>query len=409
MELQRILAKDSRSAMEQVHSKYGKDALVVSNKRARNKTELIVAVDVEYDTNAVLSELKTESSSPPGDHTRVSVGFDQIMEESVFKTSPSNRTTHPESLPYVSKSDLKFNSSFDNVGDEREQLHAREIVDLVKQELAVMRRELALSGQLEAMGPHSVVSDAMHPLVKALNDSGMSISLQTMMIDLIKDEKTFEDAIENIGSVLGSNIATIDILDDMSGVHVISGGSGSGKTIMSTRLARQKAMKYGEDSVALISYQDTRFGAWSQMQVLSSQAGIETFRAQSEEALKHLFEELGSRKLIIIDTPGVGGVQALSSINKLMPNAQCHLIVPADSSEGSIKKHMKMNKDNWTSIIVSRLEGGIHPWPLINVLLNEKIPVSVAVDSPLVTEHAGLINGVSLLKRTLYDLPMSFI
>jgi flagellar biosynthesis GTPase FlhF len=395
--------------MEQVHSKYGKDALVVSNKRARNKTELIVAVDVEYDTNAVLSELKTESSSPPGDHTRVSVGFDQIMEESVFKTSPSNRTTHPESLPYVSKSDLKFNSSFDNVGDEREQLHAREIVDLVKQELAVMRRELALSGQLEAMGPHSVVSDAMHPLVKALNDSGMSISLQTMMIDLIKDEKTFEDAIENIGSVLGSNIATIDILDDMSGVHVISGGSGSGKTIMSTRLARQKAMKYGEDSVALISYQDTRFGAWSQMQVLSSQAGIETFRAQSEEALKHLFEELGSRKLIIIDTPGVGGGQALSSINKLMPNAQCHLIVPADSSEGSIKKHMKMNKDNWTSIIVSRLEGGIHPWPLINVLLNEKIPVSVAVDSPLVTEHAGLINGVSLLKRTLYDLPMSFI
>lgn len=409
MELQRILAKDSRSAMEQVHSKYGKDALVVSNKRARNKTELIVAVDVEYDTNAVLSELKTESSSPPGDHTKVSVGFDQIMEESVFKTSPSNRTTHPESLPYVSKSDLKFNSSFDNVGDEREQLHAREIVDLVKQELAVMRRELALSGQLEAMGPHSVVSDAMHPLVKALNDSGMSISLQTMMIDLIKDEKTFEDAIENIGSVLGSNIATIDILDDMSGVHVISGGSGSGKTIMSTRLARQKAMKYGEDSVALISYQDTRFGAWSQMQVLSSQAGIETFRAQSEEALKHLFEELGSRKLIIIDTPGVGGGQALSSINKLMPNAQCHLIVPADSSEGSIKKHMKMNKDNWTSIIVSRLEGGIHPWPLINVLLNEKIPVSVAVDSPLVTEHAGLINGVSLLKRTLYDLPMSFI
>jgi flagellar biosynthesis GTPase FlhF len=267
MELQRILAKDSRSAMEQVHSKYGKDALVVSNKRARNKTELIVAVDVEYDTNAVLSELKTESSSPPGDHTKVSVGFDQIMEESVFKTSPSNRTTHPESLPYVSKSDLKFNSSFDNVGDEREQLHAREIVDLVKQELAVMRRELALSGQLEAMGPHSVVSDAMHPLVKALNDSGMSISLQTMMIDLIKDEKTFEDAIENIGSVLGGNIANIDILDDMSGVHVISGGSGSGKTIMSTRLARQKAMKYGEDSVALISYQDTRFGAWSQMQV----------------------------------------------------------------------------------------------------------------------------------------------
>ena len=57
MELQRILAKDSRSAMEQVHALYGKDALVVSNKRAKDKTELIVAVDLEAEAKNSLDEI----------------------------------------------------------------------------------------------------------------------------------------------------------------------------------------------------------------------------------------------------------------------------------------------------------------------------------------------------------------
>ena len=46
MELQRILAKDTRSAMEQIHNLFGSDALVVSNKNTRGKTEVIVAIDV---------------------------------------------------------------------------------------------------------------------------------------------------------------------------------------------------------------------------------------------------------------------------------------------------------------------------------------------------------------------------
>lgn len=47
MKLQRILAKDSRSANEQAIAKYGRDVLIVSNSRVNGMTELIVAVDVE--------------------------------------------------------------------------------------------------------------------------------------------------------------------------------------------------------------------------------------------------------------------------------------------------------------------------------------------------------------------------
>ena len=47
MELIRILAKDSRSATEEILKKYGDDALIISNQRINGKNELIVAVDLE--------------------------------------------------------------------------------------------------------------------------------------------------------------------------------------------------------------------------------------------------------------------------------------------------------------------------------------------------------------------------
>ena len=44
MELQRIVAKDSRTATAIAAEKFGSDALIVSNERINGKVELIVAV-----------------------------------------------------------------------------------------------------------------------------------------------------------------------------------------------------------------------------------------------------------------------------------------------------------------------------------------------------------------------------
>jgi len=90
MELQRILAKDSRTAMEQVHAKFGKDALVVSNKRARNKTELIVAIELEEGSAAALEEMQFQGDDSLVNLQEDSTSFDQVMESKVFKTIPDS-------------------------------------------------------------------------------------------------------------------------------------------------------------------------------------------------------------------------------------------------------------------------------------------------------------------------------
>ena len=407
MELQRILAKDSRSAMEQVHNTFGKDALVVSNKRARNKTELIVAVDLKADLEHALDDMQLE-----GEHTKEPISevceeFNQVMESKIFKTSPHFFTSEntPPSFLSDSSSDVMDDNRAD---DKRDQLHAREIVDLVKQELAVMRRELTLSDRLSSVGG-KITNEAMQPFADALSHSGLSISLQVMVADLINQSRETEDAIGTISTILGNNISNINILDDMQGVHVFSGRSGSGKTVTCARLARQKALEYGENAVAVISFKDSRFGAWSQIQILCSQAGVDTFRAKNNDELKNILEELSDRRLVIIDTSGSDAASSIKSLSNLLPEASYHLVLPADSSEGGVRSSLSASQDIWESIIITRLDGDVQPWPIINVLVDQDIPVSLVTNSPSLTKNAEAITGISLIDQSLRDLPMGFV
>ncbi|MBQ44705.1 MAG: hypothetical protein CMK37_03470 [Porticoccaceae bacterium] len=407
MELQRILAKDSRSAMEQVHNTFGKDALVVSNKRARNKTELIVAVDLKADLEHALDDMQLEGEHIKEPTSEVCEEFNQVMESKIFKTSPdffANENTPPSFLS-DSNSDVMDDNRAD---DKRDQLHAREIVDLVKQELAVMRRELTLSDRLSSVGGE-ITNEAMQPFADALSHSGLSISLQVMVADLINQSRETEDAIGTISTILGNNISNVNILDDMQDVHVLSGRSGSGKTVTCARLARQKALEYGENAVAVISFKDSRFGAWSQIQILCSQAGVDTFRAKNNDELKNILEELSDRRLVIIDTSGSDAASSIKSLSNLLPEASYHLVLPADSSEGGVRSSISASQDVWESIIITRLDGDVQPWPIINVLVDQDIPVSLITNSPSLTKNAEATTGVSLIDQSLRDLPMGFV
>jgi flagellar biosynthesis GTPase FlhF len=407
MELQRILAKDSRTAMEQVHNTFGKDALVVSNKRARNKTELIVAVDLKADLEHALDDMQLEGEHIKEPTSEVCEEFNQVMESKIFKTSPdffANENTPPSFLS-DSNSDVMDDNRAD---DKRDQLHAREIVDLVKQELAVMRRELTLSDRLSSVGGE-ITNEAMQPFADALSHSGLSISLQVMVADLINQSRETEDAIGTISTILGNNISNVNILDDMQDVHVLSGRSGSGKTVTCARLARQKALEYGENAVAVISFKDSRFGAWSQIQILCSQAGVDTFRAKNNDELKNILEELSDRRLVIIDTSGSDAASSIKSLSNLLPEASYHLVLPADSSEGGVRSSISASQDVWESIIITRLDGDVQPWPIINVLVDQDIPVSLITNSPSLTKNAEATTGVSLIDQSLRDLPMGFV
>jgi|GEM_PF-227509 flagellar biosynthesis GTPase FlhF len=438
MELQRVLAEDTRRAMEKVIHLYGEDALVVSNKRAKDQTEIIVAIDLAPETQKTLNEMQAPALQEP----RVSLGempnFSDVMETEVFKTVPAIAHDPVQNKSLDLDADLDSglieefmhelketvvkeglateglateglaSDEFNPANEDRESLKAREIVDMVRQELAAMRNEFKMSQQLEAWSGTQSVTDEMRPLIEAFNETGMPVGLRALVTDVVNQHTDMTAALSDIADMLGAAIKHTNVLENIQGIHLIAGSSGAGKTLMAGRLAKHAALNYGDQDVAIISYNDIRFGAWSQTQLIGSQAGVETFRAGSLEMLESLLQELESRKLIIIDMPGVDVLNHMNALTQLLPNARKHLVLAADASESSVKRHLKSAEMSWDSVMLSRLEPDVYPWAVINTLLNAETPVSLGAAEPSIIDMAPL-TGHGLAQQALSHLPISFV
>ena len=423
MELQRVLAHDTRKAMEKVYELYGEDAMVVSNSRTHNQTELVVAIDLATQAMDALSETPVTNPSPRREALGEMPNFDSVLESHVFggqkvagdqKALRSDRVSQPDGnqIPPFDRG-IEINPDFSNVTsmeqDDTANLRAREIVDMVKQELASMRKEFKLSQQVDAWSGTLAVSDEMRPLIDAFNETGMPVGLRAMLTDIINNHTDMISALTEIASFIGDGIKHVDLLDNMPGVHFIAGASGAGKSLMAGRLCKQMAVQYGDQEVAMISYNDTRFGAWNQAQLIGTQAGVETFRANNIEMLGQLLSELESRKVIIIDTPGVDLTNNIETLSKLLPQAKKHLVIAADASEASLKRHLLNPDFDWDSVMLSRLETQVYPWPVISALMSSDMSLSVAAAEPTILDSAVPMSGIGLAQHTLTQLPIHFV
>jgi flagellar biosynthesis GTPase FlhF len=392
MELQRVLAHNTKQALEQVHKLYGDNALLVSNRRNRDKTEVIVAVDLAEDTETAINELQVAAVEKPSLEDSGNREFQSVMESDVFAAGSSLKT-----------------STAADISDQRAHLKAREIVDLVKQELAILRREFRLAQQMDVWAGTHNVSEQMHPLIEALNETGIPIALRSLILDTIDKQTDRSQALKDIATTLGAGIKSINLLESLEGRHILAGSSGSGKTLMAGRLAKQGTLIHGQDSVAIISYNDSGFGAWNRIQLVGTQAGADTFRATSTETLTQILQELETRKLIIIDTSGEDPQHHVDSLSSLLPEAKKHLVMAADASEASAKRHINPSGFKWDSVMLSRLEPHVYPWAVISCLHNRGIPISLAAAQPTIVEPAVSMTGPALTEKTLSNLPISCV
>tara|TARA_Y100000992_G_scaffold272617_1_gene214327 strand:+ start:53 stop:1267 length:1215 start_codon:yes stop_codon:yes gene_type:complete len=404
MELQRILAKDSRSAMDQVHKLFGQDALVISNKRAKNKTELIVAVDLEDNANEALEDIQIASqSSSNNDIKTTNTTFDEVLDSSVFNDLKS--TSDNESSQQMQ---IDAEKVLTEKMEQQETRQAKEIVSLVKSELSVMRREILLSQQLATWPGIEVVSYKIQPLIKALSETGLSLSLRTLITSVVSEVSSVEDAIIKITEIINANLSTQDILTKMNGNHLFAGSPGAGKTMMIAKIARQKASELGEQNVAVVSYRDSRIGAWNQIQLLCGQAGVESYKATTLESLEIILEELSEKSLILIDTCGDDAL-TMNDLNIKKVHLNKHLIVSSDASEASITRFVKQSNTQWSSVLLSRYNQDIDVWPIINALINKSIPLSIANEDGNMMTPLKQLNTIDLVSANIQNMQLSLV
>ncbi len=366
MELVRILSKDSRSATDEVLAKYGQDALIVSNQRLNGKTELIVAVDIKPDLGLPDPIAPNLSASEPD------IQFADIFESRLNQNRSANANNNQKLIPPES--------------NERDHLRARELVELVRGELDSIKREISLAKKAGAWQPEASSNHRIKSLLDAMNNMAIPTALRILITDHICNEESEKTAKEKIKIWLTGNIKNQVVEMPRSGVQVMCGPSGAGKTTIIGKLALNAASEVGSDNIAVISYNDHRLGAWGQTQILTAQSGADSFRCKGLDNLKNLLEELSERTIIFIDTPGVAIEETHLKLRNNFDKANFHLVLPANSSLATTDKYLQSKKSIWSSLVLSKLDEGDQPWPLLGALCDNNIPLSLTSSSPSIKD-----------------------
>ena len=420
MELKRILARDIRAANEKAVAQYGPDVLVISSGQVNGLTELIVAIDLAPMTTEEADPfLKTEFVSTAKPSGKFDVLLGQTLEQNKRESRERQATkvakpiveVTPKPTPVKAKPAAKVaakpvDEAAQRDAQEHDTLRGREIVALVREELASLRREFKLGQQMAAWQGGMPLPAAIAPLRDALNDAPIPVTLRALLIDSIKDHSTLSDAMGALSRQLSHAVEQNQISAPVSGVHALAGPSGAGKSLMIARLAQHAALQIGSEKVMVISFHDQRAGAWNQTQLLCAQSGVDSFRATNASTLKLLLEEHSARPLIFIDTPGVQMNERLAEIRAMNLDVQCHAVIPADASAANIRRVFD-NADNvWASLMLSKLDESNQPWALLQFLTDKTISVSVASRGDRTADLVQDVSLAGLVQCALDNLPL---
>ena len=384
MELKRILGKDSRRALEEVSRQYGEDALVISSGKVNGQTEVIVAVDLEMDSQAPypLQYEKQRNGNKPIDEK--DNDFKKVLE---YEMGPQINESGPIQLPNsIEKKTDKQNSDL-------EYLRMREIVDLIKLELASIRKEFKLSQKIGLIDGDISANKELVPLFRFFDESGIPTSLKSLLKSELVDENDLQFAIKKTKDILSNNLSITQIDWDSTKIHVLVGTSGSGKTTMAGKIATEITKNSSPDDVAIISFNDSKLGAWAQTQLIGAQSGIPTYRAENIQVLETLIDDLSHKKALIIDTPSANIKKHINEIEKLTTGTEFHLVVPCDASESSISNSLTLKKKGWSSVMISRAEDHVNPWSLISALAKSQVPISY------IARGTSSLSGISVFKQ----------
>ena len=455
MELKRIIARDTRAANEKAVALYGPDVLVISTSKVRGKTELIVAVDVEpMNAEVALAEtfVPTEktyslSAMPVSEEAHLvqeePASFGKVLDDTMAMHKRQTKPAKADATGFVSAASLKKAAQektasiqeealpvqalaavtpalpaqetvvppqvvapTHDVAEERDAMRGREIVQMVREELATLRKEFKLSQQMAWQG--TGLARNLMPLRNALQEAAIPVALRALLIDSIQSFEDVEPAMDEIRRQLCHSMQHSSVTAPDQGVHALAGPSGAGKSLMVARLAQHASVNWGSEQVAVISYSDQRAGAWNQTQLLSAQSGVDCFRATNVTTLKLLLEEHGQRKFIIIDTPGVQMAERVSEIAAICKEAQFHVVLPADASQSSLRRMLSTPHIQWQSLMISKLDEASQPWALIQVLTEGHVGVSGASRGERIGEWSLQMQAEELVTVALANLSLGY-
>jgi flagellar biosynthesis protein FlhF len=205
----------------------------------------------------------------------------------------------------------------------------------------------------------------------------------------------------------------LPVVNDMTcisgGITAVVGPTGAGKTTTIAKLAARWSMQHGSQDLALVSTDGYRIGAREQLNTYARILGAPMHVANSGNELAGVLERLKSKKLILIDTAGMGPrdvrlTEQLAALKLGAARARVLLALPAQSEGHALDEIVRaFARAAPAACVFTKVDEAASLGAAISVAVRHKLKVAYVCNGQRVPEdlHAAHLKRVWLIRAAL--------
>ncbi len=246
-------------------------------------------------------------------------------------------------------------------------------------------------------------------LVNRLMAMGLTEQIADQVASYIPASTNEDDAWQQAKQVISQQLNTTnnDIIQ-RGGVVSLVGPTGVGKTTTIAKLAARFAQMHGAEQVVLISTDSYRIAGFEQLATYGRIIGCQVKLAKDGNELDSLLQQFSQKKLILIDTAGMGqrDLRLSEHLTTLIANARVrirnYLVLSANTQPRVMQENVeRFKRIPLAGCIYTKLDESLSVGEIISTSLQNGLAIGYLTDGQRVPEDIKVANAEKLV--TLAD------
>lgn len=291
--------------------------------------------------------------------------------------------------------------------DPKARNHSTDEIDAMRNEMASIRRllEHQVSGLMWQEMERREPMRAM--MIKRLEKMGLSQELSDQLACYIPEDVPANEAWPALLNLLSDQIITTkDSILENGGVVALLGPTGVGKTTTIAKLAARAAMEFGPDQIAMVTTDTFRIGAHEQLATYGRIMGCPVRVAKDAEELADILHQLRHRRLVLLDTAGMGqrDIRLSEQLDTLMQNSgsqiRSYLVLPSTAQRRVLHETIEhFRRIPLSGCVLTKLDESLSLGEVISVSIQHALPIAYLADGQRVPEDIKIATGNYLVAR----------
>ena len=249
-----------------------------------------------------------------------------------------------------------------------------------------------------------IQSNLMLKMIRA----GYSPAMSRAVLERVPAEANAAEAVRWLMDVITRNLKVAAPgagLCDEGGVVSLVGATGVGKTTTAAKLAAQCVKQYGAGSVGLITLDTYRVSGFEQLRAFGRMLGVVAHLAHDRAALKDLLNLLGNKRLVIIDTAGLGQrdqrIQDMLDVLDI-PKVKKTLVLNAGSQGDTLDEVLTSFKaSSLHGVVLSKVDEAVKLGPALDALIRHQVTLRGVANGQRVPEDWQNADAAALVRLSM--------